>query len=182
MPEPSSKKQLKVFAGTAALVLVLGAIDTVTGDDFEMFVFYFIPIVLAAWYAGHRWSIAISLISAATWCVSDIYTSVPYSYIWGPWDAIVRLISFLVLAMALSKIKDYQFKLQAVNQQLTDAMAQIKQLTGIVPMCSFCRKIRDEKQHWIPLEQYITDHSEAQVSHGLCPSCYKKHYGEADGT
>ena len=61
-------------------------------------------------------------------------------------------------------------------------MAQIKTLSGILPMCSFCRKIRDDKNQWVPLESYISKHSDAQVSHGLCPICYKKHYGEENGT
>jgi PAS domain S-box-containing protein len=46
---------------------------------------------------------------------------------------------------------------------------QIKQLNGIIPICSYCHKIRDDKESWQQLEQYISDHSEAMFSHGVCP-------------
>ncbi|MEQ1730930.1 MAG: PAS domain-containing protein [Vicinamibacterales bacterium] len=51
---------------------------------------------------------------------------------------------------------------------------QQKQLKGIIPICSFCKKIRDDKQSWQHLEKYISDHSEAMFSHGLCPACFEE--------
>lgn len=48
---------------------------------------------------------------------------------------------------------------------------EIKTLKGIIPICSYCKKIRDDKESWQQLEQYISDHSEAHFSHGICPSC-----------
>ena len=68
--------------------------------------------------------------------------------------------------------------LQRQKMELKQAMAELKVLTGILPMCSFCKNIRDKDDKWIRLEQYISSHSEAQVSHGLCPECLKKHYGK----
>ena len=55
-------------------------------------------------------------------------------------------------------------------------LQQIKYLEGFLPVCSFCKKIRVDKD-WIPIEQYIKDHSEAEFSHSLCPECIKEHYG-----
>ena len=50
-------------------------------------------------------------------------------------------------------------------------MAQIKQLEGIIPICMYCKKIRDDQQSWHQLEAYISNHSEAVFSHGMCPPC-----------
>ena len=55
-----------------------------------------------------------------------------------------------------------------------EALAQVKKLEGIIPICMHCKKIRDDKDSWYQLEQYITNHSEAMFSHGICPECYEK--------
>lgn len=51
---------------------------------------------------------------------------------------------------------------------------EIKTLKGIIPICSYCKKIRDDRESWHQLEAYITEHSEALFSHGICPSCLEK--------
>jgi DNA-binding NtrC family response regulator len=62
--------------------------------------------------------------------------------------------------------------------QLQEALAKVKQLSGLLPMCASCKKIRDDKGYWNQLEAYISDHSEADFSHGICPECVKKLYPE----
>jgi DNA-binding NtrC family response regulator len=56
--------------------------------------------------------------------------------------------------------------------ELKAALAKVKQLEGIIPICSYCKKIRDDKESWQQLESYITNHSEAFFSHGICPECF----------
>ena len=59
---------------------------------------------------------------------------------------------------------------------LQEALAHVKTLQGILPICMHCHKIRNDQQSWERLEKYITEHSEAQFTHGLCPECLEKHY------
>ena len=61
-------------------------------------------------------------------------------------------------------------------KELQDALAQIKTLRGLLPICMYCKKIRDDKQYWQQVEGYISQHSEAQFSHGICPDCYQKYF------
>ena len=61
---------------------------------------------------------------------------------------------------------------------LREALAKVKTLSGLLPICSHCKKIRDDKGYWKQLEIYISDHSEAEFSHGICPDCIKKLYPE----
>ena len=60
--------------------------------------------------------------------------------------------------------------------ELEEALGQIKTLKGLIPMCAGCKKIRDDQGYWQQVEEYILEHSEAAVNHGLCPDCLKKHY------
>ena len=57
--------------------------------------------------------------------------------------------------------------------QLEAALVKVKRLEGVIPICGVCKKIRDDQESWQQLEQYISDHSEALFSHGLCPDCYQ---------
>jgi hypothetical protein len=69
-------------------------------------------------------------------------------------------------------------KLQATVAHLEKALGEVKTLKGIVPICSFCKKIRNDKGYWDQVEVYVTEHSEADFSHGVCPDCLTKHYPE----
>lgn len=60
--------------------------------------------------------------------------------------------------------------------ELEEAIERIKRLEGIVSICMYCKKIRNEDQSWEQLEQYITEHTDALFSHGICPVCFEKHY------
>jgi sigma-B regulation protein RsbU (phosphoserine phosphatase) len=55
---------------------------------------------------------------------------------------------------------------------LEEALARVKQLQGLLPICSYCKKIRDDRNYWQQVESYISKHSEAQFSHSICPDCY----------
>jgi sigma-B regulation protein RsbU (phosphoserine phosphatase) len=61
-------------------------------------------------------------------------------------------------------------------QELQQTLDRVKQLEGIIPICMYCKKIRDDQDGWNQLERYITNHSEASFSHGICPSCLEEHY------
>jgi PAS domain S-box-containing protein len=63
---------------------------------------------------------------------------------------------------------------------LKDAVSQIKALNGLLPICSKCKKIRDDKGYWNQLEYYIEEHTEASFSHGMCPDCSDQLYGTED--
>jgi hypothetical protein len=70
--------------------------------------------------------------------------------------------------------------LQTGNRELQKAISSIKTLKGLLPICSYCKKIRDDKGYWNQIEAYIQTHSEAEFSHGICQECVKKHYPDID--
>jgi PAS domain S-box-containing protein len=62
--------------------------------------------------------------------------------------------------------------------RLHKALAEIKTLSGLLPICSYCGKVRDDHGYWSKIEKYVQEHSETQFSHGICPDCLKKNYPE----
>lgn len=63
-------------------------------------------------------------------------------------------------------------------EELRAALAEVKRLSGLLPICASCKKIRDPQGRWQAIEEYVTSHSEAEFSHGICPECAKKLYSE----
>ncbi|MFO7886119.1 MAG: MASE3 domain-containing protein [Desulfobacteraceae bacterium] len=63
---------------------------------------------------------------------------------------------------------------------LNQALAEVKKLSGLLPICSHCKKIRDDKGYWSSIESYISQHSEAEFSHSICQECAKKYYPDID--
>ncbi len=64
--------------------------------------------------------------------------------------------------------------------ELQAALSKVKQLRGLLPICSYCKRIRGDDQYWQQLEGYIAEHSDAQFSHGICPTCYAAVSAELD--
>ena len=77
-------------------------------------------------------------------------------------------------------IKEYTTSLIEEKEKTELALKEVKQLQGLLPICSNCKKIRDDKGYWNNLELFIEDHSDASFSHGICPECSEKLYGNED--
>ncbi len=76
----------------------------------------------------------------------------------------------------ITEQKQMEAKRDQLIGELKAATAQVKTLSGLLPICSGCKKIRDDKGHWSQVEKYIQRHSEATFTHGLCPDCIKKYF------
>lgn len=83
------------------------------------------------------------------------------------------VLSFLSI-IYIALIQKRNLQLSQANTDLKQAMDEIKTLKGIIPICSYCHGIRDDEGAWKQLEQYISKHSDASFSHGICPSCLPK--------
>lgn len=75
-------------------------------------------------------------------------------------------------------VTDRTAELRATNVRLTSALAEIKTLDGLIPICAGCKKIRDDGGYWLQVESYIAERSTARFSHGLCPECLPKYFPE----
>jgi PleD family two-component response regulator len=77
---------------------------------------------------------------------------------------------------AFVRILRLNLSLRDKNAELAAALAKVKLLSGLLPMCAGCKRICDDKGNWSEVESYVQKHSEATFSHGLCPNCTKKYF------
>lgn len=81
-----------------------------------------------------------------------------------------------LLGMFWGKIKQTDKEKSEAIVKLNKALQEVKTLSGFLPICASCKKIRDDKGYWNQIEAYISEHSEAKFSHGVCPECAQKLY------
>lgn len=104
-----------------------------------------------------------------------------FSYLLKPYD-IEQLLLQIQRAIEKQRVEEElrvsRQILEAKVTELEATLARVKQLEGILPICMYCKKIRDEEEQWQQMEEYISNHSEADFSHGICPECFKQQMRE----
>jgi PAS domain S-box-containing protein len=114
-------------------------------------------------------------------CVSrevfDAHLGVPLMVTCAPYhDALGELIATVHVARDISEQKRAEETQRQLIARLQGALSKVQLLSGMLPICCSCKKIRDDKGYWKQIEVYIRDHSEAEFSHGICPECVAKLY------
>lgn len=94
-----------------------------------------------------------------------------------PWKVMVNR-SLALFAIWTAAILSMQRK--SIYEERERALADVKVLSGLLPVCASCKRIRDDEGYWKQIESYIRDHSEAEFSHGICPDCARKLYPDMD--
>jgi len=84
----------------------------------------------------------------------------------------------IVTGIDITALKDAEREKEKLILDLKTALANVKTLSGLLPMCASCRKIRDDHGYWQQVEEYIREHSDADFTHGICPECAKRLYPE----
>ncbi|MBI4971676.1 MAG: response regulator [Candidatus Omnitrophica bacterium] len=102
------------------------------------------------------------------------YVSKPYNKI----ELMARISSALRLKREMDQRKMHECDLEKKNKELEKALNEVKVLRGFIPICAACKKIRDDKGFWQQVECYISKHSSAQFTHGICPDCMVRLYPE----
>ena len=102
-----------------------------------------------------------------------------HDYLTKPYNASIvrlRVKNHLEFKQHNDLVKKQRDMLAQKNKELEAVLAKVKQLEGIIPICMYCKKIRNDSDSWEQLEKYITEHSEAHFSHGICPNCIEETY------
>ena len=91
-------------------------------------------------------------------------------------DSEGKPIGFRGVSRDITERKRMEEEREKLIHELQDALVSVKTLRGLLPICSHCKKIRDDKGYWNQIESYIRDHTDAEFTHGICPECMKKLY------
>lgn len=139
---------------------------------------YILVILLSLWIDNHRYTLGLAIICTLLTMVG-FYASPSGSALWkvlvNRFLAVFAIWSVTILSLQRKTIAEE--KERAVKER-ERALEDIRVLKGLIPICSSCKKIRDEQGHWNQLEAYISKNSEADFSHGICPDCKKALYPE----
>lgn len=141
--------------------------------------FFMAAVLVTAWYGGTWPGLLSVLLATATF---EYFFSSHAGHIGIYPTDLLRLAVFSGVALAISSLTSARraalLDQQRISAELQRALDEIRVLRGIIPICSYCKQIRNNAGSWERLEKYIAEHSEAAFSHGVCPECYKKHHPE----
>lgn len=164
-----------IFIGAIFFTLMLGVVDWQSGYELQFFVFYFLPVAAVASSCGSARTWLIVGLSSITWFMADWTSGHQYSCILYPiWNTAIRVVSFSILAYTILRITALLERERKISADLQKALAEVKTLKGLLPVCAWCKKIRNDKGYWLQLEEYIEKNSDAQFTHGVCQACADK--------
>lgn len=141
-------------------------LDIETGPYVQFPIVFVIPVTLAAWHLG-RWTgigFAVGLVLARLCIVLGVESGHEPA-----WSAVVNAAIRLFVLVGLAVVTE-------VQRHRRELAERVRVLEGILPICSFCKKIRRDDGDWEQIESYVSQRSEAQFSHGLCERCLQEHY------
>jgi hypothetical protein len=156
--------RLPVLLSAAVALLVLG-IDYCTGRTIQFPIAYAIPVGLAAWKRRAAAAYGMAVLLPMVRLLFHI-----------PWHETSTLsfesINLFITALSLAV---YAYLISRTSRQTQELQRKVRKLEGILPICAACKRIRNEQGVYEPIESYISVHSEASFTHGLCPACLPKY-------
>ncbi len=133
---------------------------------------YALPVILAAWYSDKRTAVGLAVAFPLLRFFFVVWPQThPADLVSASLAALFRGIVILAIGLWFARLADYE----------RDLSRHVRVLEGLLPICSFCKNIRNENGTWERLESFISRRSEAEFSHGVCPTCGKAHYPDIMG-
>ena len=160
-------RSIRLFAQPAVWIALAGAFlisDYLAGPDIQFPITFVFPVALAAWYRGFRWSMCLA--------VAQPLVRFTFTLAWNdPWSASVSTVNLFIRVAVLC----------GFAWLVTNAVWQkrrIAALEGLLPVCAWCKRIRDEHNSWLPLDKYLSQHAKLDITHGICPDCMRQQFPE----
>lgn len=158
------------------LTMAIGYVDYVTGYEVKMELFYLLPIAYATWFVGQRFGILFSVLAIVTTEYSDIMAGKQYANISIEfWNAAMYLVFYVIVTVLLKLRKTIQQR-ESLLAELDRALDQNEELSALLPVCSNCKKFRDDQEYRQQVKTYISEHADVDCSRSLCKECAAKLY------
>lgn len=163
-----------VLFGTIMLV------DVISPPEVDFSAFYLVPVIWLTWCRGTREGLAMALFCGGGWYL-HVYLSGRFagSEWLRLWDAVNKQVSYLLVGWVVGALRREVLAQQDLNQRLNEAMAEVRELKGLLPVCAWCHNIRDEAGHWHTMERFLASRTKAATTHGICPTCEARFHEEA---
>lgn len=150
---------------SALFIVVVYIIDRITPPGAQVFVYFTIPILLVSWNNSLRWGMVLAfglpiLRFGEALVFENRFSQAVYAF-----NAVNRMLVFGVLVWIVAELRKQ--------------LATTKLMQGLLPICASCKKMKNEKQEWQVLEEYVMEHTEATLTHGVCPDCMKRDFPDA---
>jgi hypothetical protein len=167
----SPRKSLLLLCWLGIAVLLVIA-DFYSGTFIQFPITYLVPVALASWYSGRWWGLTYALVLPLIRFYFNIALwTVPWTMVEAATNAMIRIVVLVFFALIIDR----------TAKQTHNLAHEVHLLEGLLPICSHCKKIRDDNNEWNAIEKYISARSAAKFTHGLCPDCMKEFYGVVPG-
>jgi len=172
------------------MVLALGLVlwsftawlDWSTGLGLRLGPLYVIPAALVAW--TYRWlaGLIAAVLLIATWQLVEHGQLDSAAPAWTHlWNLLVRTSTLVSVAAASAWARSALERQKRLASELQEALKKVQVLEGLLPICAWCKRVRNDRGEWEQVERYVSRHSHATWSHGICPDCQKRLQEASEG-
>jgi uncharacterized paraquat-inducible protein A len=172
----SAKIDFRLLAGgTALLACLIFALDLLLPLGVAVGVLYTTLVLLSMW-SPHRRFIFLVAAGVSVLTVLDVFLSPGEAHWMAVSNRLLSLFTIWVAAVLSFLHKRDQEERDHLILELQDSLGHIKTLRGLLPICASCKKVRNDQGYWKSIDTYISERSEAQITHGICPDCFHHYY------
>jgi hypothetical protein len=166
---------ITVFLAALAALMVVAGLDALTPFELGFSAFYVIPVLIATWGLGLARGLAFACLSACCWYCLDLGSGRQLTHeFYRVWDVFNHLLSYCLVALVTGSLKQAFLRERVLREDRDRALRNVRELEGLLPVCAWCKKIRDDDGYWQELEAYLGPRTKADFTHGICPDCAKE--------
>lgn len=169
-------------AGMASVVLLSTAVvvDILTESRFRLGPFYLVPVLVVSWFLGRATGLFVAVVAVLLWRgVEVLVGQAPTSVLVRVLDTALHVFSFCLLSLAVAWGRNLFEREKQVSAELRITLENVRELEGLLPLCAWCRRLRNDHGYWQELESYVEQNTRAVVTHGICPECNERYFGDA---
>ncbi len=171
MAKKTNKSDKKIITICLFIALGIFIFDSLIPLGVAGGVPYIVVVLVSLWDNRKKLPVYMAIVGTVL-TILGFYSSPPGGELWK----VIANRSLALFAIWVVAILSVQRRI--IYEEKEKALQEIKILSGFLPICASCKKIRDDQGYWNQIEAYISNHSEAKFSHGICPDCAKKLYPE----
>ena len=160
------------LAGCFLLLSVLGWLDYITGYEMSFFVFYSVPVGIAAWYVGRWPAIGVALGATVSWLLADYFGGAKYSApFFYYWNSTIHFLAFIINAVTIAKIKCDLDRRHELAAELESARETLRAMSALLPACPACGKSREAAEEAGEIRLAALVRESPELAGTLCADC-----------